>query len=309
MKVYTDGACSGNPGPGGWAWAVPDGQWAAGSADHTTNQRMEVQAVLEALTVLEGAVEVVSDSTYVVNCFNDRWYEGWIKRGWRTAAKKPVANQDLWQPLIDLYQSRSDEITFSWVKGHSGDEMNDLVDVLAVRAAADQASGSGTRPGEGDFDVVGVVGPETEVDVPWPAGSAVWVVGPTGADEDDVADMVRSIKALDPAEDVVVSGLRRGPELVAAEAALEAGVRLAAVLPFADPAAGWPDDLLDRFDSTLALASWIETLDGDPLRPGTAVRDRDEWCQRSAVSALVVGDPARADALEDAGVSVLRFGS
>ena len=136
--VYTDGACLGNPGPGGWAWAVPGGAWACGPDPHTTNQRMELQAVLEALGELSGPVEVVSDSTYVVNCFRDRWYEGWLRRGWRNSNRKPVKNQDLWKPLIGLYESRPGEIFFRWVKGHSGDEWNEIVDQLAVGAATDQ---------------------------------------------------------------------------------------------------------------------------------------------------------------------------
>ena len=94
--VYTDGACLGNPGPGGWAWAVPGGEWACGAEPHTTNQRMELRAALEALRAVSGPVEVVSDSTYVVNCFRDRWYEGWLRRGWRNSNRKPVANRDLW---------------------------------------------------------------------------------------------------------------------------------------------------------------------------------------------------------------------
>ncbi|MCY3649294.1 MAG: ribonuclease HI [Acidimicrobiaceae bacterium] len=141
--VYTDGACLGNPGPGGWAWAVPGGAWACGPDPHTTNQRMELQAVLEALRELDGPVEVVSDSTYVVHCFRDRWYEGWQRRGWRNANKKPVANRDLWEPLIELYLSRADEISFHWVKGHSGNEWNEIVDQLAVGAATDQVSRRG----------------------------------------------------------------------------------------------------------------------------------------------------------------------
>jgi ribonuclease HI len=135
--VFTDGACLGNPGPGGWAWAVPEGEFASGPAARTTNQRMEVTAVLEALRALPGPLEVVSDSTYVVNCFRDRWWEGWIKRGWVNSARKPVANRDLWEPLVELYRQRGD-VTFRWVKGHSGNRMNDLVDELAVAAARTQ---------------------------------------------------------------------------------------------------------------------------------------------------------------------------
>lgn len=134
--VYTDGACSGNPGPGGWAWAVaPDGAVrGAGGEAHTTNQRMEIRAVLEALRSLDGPLVIVSDSTYVVNCFRDRWWVRWQANGWRNAKKEPVANTDLWKPLIELYQERRPE--FRWVKGHSGEPMNDLVDRLAVAAAA-----------------------------------------------------------------------------------------------------------------------------------------------------------------------------
>jgi ribonuclease HI/uncharacterized phage-like protein YoqJ len=142
--VYTDGACLGNPGPGGWAWAVPNGRYASGPAAHTTNQRMEIQAALEAVTSLQGPLDVFSDSTYVVNCFRDRWWEGWLARGWVNKAKKPVANRDLWEPLINAYRADPSRIRFSWVKGHGTDQMNDLVDRLAVEAATTQQGRSGT---------------------------------------------------------------------------------------------------------------------------------------------------------------------
>lgn len=133
LQVWTDGACSGNPGPGGWAWATQDGRRGSGGETTTTNQRMEIRAALEAVTHLEGPLIVVSDSTYVVNCFRDGWWRGWLARGWTTSAKKAVANRDLWEPLIDVVRERG-TITFQWVKGHSGDPMNDLVDRLAVEA-------------------------------------------------------------------------------------------------------------------------------------------------------------------------------
>jgi ribonuclease HI len=133
LEVWTDGACSGNPGPGGWAWATQDGRQASGGAAATTNQRMEIQAALEAVKALDGPLTVVSDSTYVVNCFRDTWWKGWLARGWVNSAKKPVANRDLWEPLIILVRDRGD-VSFRWVKGHSGDPMNDLVDQLAVEA-------------------------------------------------------------------------------------------------------------------------------------------------------------------------------
>src|SRR5512134_3264160 len=122
--AYTDGACSGNPGPGGWAWAIPEGRFAAGPEAHTTNQRMEITAAYEVVRAIEGRLEVVSDSTYVVNCFRDRWHEGWVRRGWKNSSRQPVANRDLWEPFIELVLSRGD-VTFSWVKGHDGDPMND----------------------------------------------------------------------------------------------------------------------------------------------------------------------------------------
>jgi ribonuclease HI len=133
LEVWTDGACSGNPGPGGWAWATKDGRQGSGGDRQTTNQRMEIRAALEAVQVLDGPLTVVSDSTYVVNCFRDAWWRGWLSRGWVNSAKKPVANRDLWEPLVTAVRDRGD-VTFRWVKGHSGDPMNDLVDRLAVDA-------------------------------------------------------------------------------------------------------------------------------------------------------------------------------
>jgi len=100
MVIYTDGSCLGNPGRGGWAWAVPGGPYASGAEPMSTNQRMEITAVLRALEASAGPVLIMSDSTYVVNCFRDRWYEGWKRRGWRNTAEKPVANRNLWEPLL-----------------------------------------------------------------------------------------------------------------------------------------------------------------------------------------------------------------
>jgi ribonuclease HI len=131
--VWTDGACRGNPGPGGWAWATADGRTASGGDPVTTNQRMELRAVLEAVGHLEGPLEVVSDSTYVVNCFRDGWWRGWLARGWVNSKKQPVANRDLWEPLVTSVRAR--DVAFRWVKGHAGDPMNDLVDRLAVLAS------------------------------------------------------------------------------------------------------------------------------------------------------------------------------
>ena len=145
--VYTDGACRGNPGPGGWGWVVPDGPWASGPEQRSTNNRMEVQAVLDALRSLEGPSTVFSDSTYVVNCFRKRWHEGWIRRGWTNSKRQPVANRDLWEPLLGLYLPRQAEIEFRWVRGHSGNRWNETADRLATAAAdSQQASRSVPAP-------------------------------------------------------------------------------------------------------------------------------------------------------------------
>lgn len=136
ITVYTDGACSGNPGPGGWAWAVSRDLCDSGGESPTTNQRMEVTAAWRAVQNFSGeysSIEIVSDSTYVVKCFNDKWHVGWLKRGWKNSAGKPIANKDLWEPFIKDVLSHGN-VTFTWVKGHSGDVMNDLVDQLAVSA-------------------------------------------------------------------------------------------------------------------------------------------------------------------------------
>jgi ribonuclease HI len=142
--VYTDGACSGNPGPGGWAWGVEDGRFESGYVAHTTNQRMEITAAFEAVRALPGRLEVVSDSTYVVNCFKQRWYASWRTNGWRNSQNKPVANRDLWEPFIELALSR--KVTFRWVKGHGTDLMNAWVDELAVQAAQTGQGQKGQRP-------------------------------------------------------------------------------------------------------------------------------------------------------------------
>src|SRR5271155_2222162 len=147
IVVYTDGACRGNPGRGGWAWAVPDGPYASGAEAHTTNQRMEITAALEALGSLTpdapDGVEVVSDSTYVVKCFTDGWWRGWLRRGWKNSQNKPVANRDLWEPLVGLVRGAAGGGGVRWVKGHSVDQMNAYVDALALEAATTGKGSSG----------------------------------------------------------------------------------------------------------------------------------------------------------------------
>ena len=138
VEIFTDGSCLVNPGgPGGWAWAIDAERHDSGPDPSTTNQRMEIRAAYEAVKAHPGPVHVVSDSQYVVNCFAQSWWRGWHSRGWLNSAKKPVANRDLWEPFIALVLERGD-VTFEWVKGHAGHDMNEFVDQLAG-AAAQQA--------------------------------------------------------------------------------------------------------------------------------------------------------------------------
>lgn len=135
MRIFTDGASSPN-GRGGWAWVLEDDHSvnASGFAHPTTNQRMEVTAAFEA--VLAWSLEpitIVSDSAYVVNCFNQKWWRGWERNGWRNSQKKDVANQDLWKPFVAAVKAHPG-VTFEWIKGHSGHPANEYADKLAVEA-------------------------------------------------------------------------------------------------------------------------------------------------------------------------------
>ena len=137
VQIYTDGACSGNPGPGGWAAIlIDDGNEIelSGGESHTTNQRMELTGPIEGLRALTGrrTVSIHSDSAYVVNCFRDKWYLRWRANGWRNAQKKPVENRDLWEALLELVERH--DVTWHKVAGHSGHPLNDRADALA-RAA------------------------------------------------------------------------------------------------------------------------------------------------------------------------------
>jgi len=137
VQIYTDGACSGNPGPGGWAAIlIDDGNEIelSGGESYTTNQRMELTGPIEGLRALTGrrAVAIHSDSAYVVNCFRDKWYLRWRANGWRNAQKKPVENRDLWEGLLELVEQH--DVTWHKVAGHSGHPLNDRADALA-RAA------------------------------------------------------------------------------------------------------------------------------------------------------------------------------
>lgn len=133
VEIYTDGACRGNPGPGGWGAIIRNGVKEIeinGAADETTNNRMELQAVISALGKLNKKCEVhvTTDSRYVMDGIQ-QWLANWKRNGWKTAAKKPVKNEDLWKQLDDLVEQHV--VTWEWVKGHSGHEENERVDQLA----------------------------------------------------------------------------------------------------------------------------------------------------------------------------------
>ena len=133
IEIYTDGACRGNPGPGGWGALLIQGKHEKklhGGDPETTNNRMELTAAIEALNALKGPSSVIlyTDSKYVMDGINE-WMPNWKKRGWKTSAKKPVKNKDLWQALDEA--TGRHEIDWRWVKGHAGNPGNEMADELA----------------------------------------------------------------------------------------------------------------------------------------------------------------------------------
>lgn len=135
VTIYTDGACSGNPGKGGWGAVLIYGKIEreiSGSEEVTTNNKMELTACVEALKLLKEPCEVVlySDSAYVVNAFNENWIEGWLKNDWKNSQKKPVANREIWEELLALCDKH--KVEFRKVKGHAGDKHNEICDALAT---------------------------------------------------------------------------------------------------------------------------------------------------------------------------------
>ena len=137
VTIYTDGACSGNPGPGGWGSILiykENLKEISGGKQDTTNNVMELTAVIEGLKLLKFPckVKLYSDSAYVVNAFNQKWIYGWLKNGWKNASKEPVKNKELWQELYDL--TKVHEVEFIKVKGHSDNEYNNRCDELARSA-------------------------------------------------------------------------------------------------------------------------------------------------------------------------------
>ncbi len=135
VKIYTDGACSGNPGPGGWGSVLIYGRAKkeiSGYSKETTNNRMELTAAIKALEALKEPceVELFSDSSYLINGFSKGWVFNWSKNGWQTTAKKPVENIELWKKLMKLAMTH--DITWTKVKGHSDNEYNNVCDALAT---------------------------------------------------------------------------------------------------------------------------------------------------------------------------------
>jgi ribonuclease HI len=312
---------------------VPGGAWASGYDPDTTNQRMEITAAYEAVRSIDGPVHVISDSTYVVNCFRDRWYEGWRKRSWKNSKKEPVANRDLWEPFIELALERG--ATFDWVKGHGGDPMNDLVDRLAVAASQSGRGASGGSPPPEDElgppDRVGRSGaavagaasvldgdgsgmvedtPRAAVrDRRIPSGAPCAVVGvrseqllgsPAGERlRRHLGEILAAKAKLDP-ELVVLSGLRAGAEQLGALAAADVGVPYAVVLPYPDPTAGWPEDQQAEFDRSCRAAVTVVTLErtrpADAAGKRAALSRRDGWLRSVCTSAVVVTDGVEGEA-------------
>ena len=143
VEIYTDGACTGNPGKGGFgAVLIYNGREKQISRGYrkTTNNRMELMAALEALDLLKEECEVVlySDSKYLTDAINSGWLESWMKNGWKKADKKPVLNRDLWEKLSELTKRHT--VSFVWVKGHAGNKYNEICDTLAVDAYTNNAT-------------------------------------------------------------------------------------------------------------------------------------------------------------------------
>ena len=135
VTIYTDGACSGNPGPGGWGAVLLDGthrKEISGGEAATTNNRMELTAVIAALSLLKESciVELYSDSKYVIDALEKGWARGWKKRGWVKSDKKPALNPDLWQQLLELVDRH--QLHYHWVKGHAENPENNRCDQMAV---------------------------------------------------------------------------------------------------------------------------------------------------------------------------------
>jgi ribonuclease HI/uncharacterized phage-like protein YoqJ len=259
---------------------------------------------------------VFSDSTYVVKCFTDRWYVKWEANGWQTSGRKPVVNQDLWRPLVEQFHARGDELAFRWVKGHSGDAMNDVVDRLATEAARRQLGRRGDEPPVdlGPADEVPRAGAKKATASGAPAGFRVVVLGhrppelggygenaTATAVRERITEILRGLRAVHP-DLVVLTGLGLGAEQLGAEAAAEAGVPYVAVLAFPDPDSVWPATsraafrlLADAAHDTILLS---ETAPASKQAAGIAIGKRNSWLVNHAHAAIAVWD-GRDRALRD----------
>jgi len=280
---------------------------------------MEITAAYEAAAAHAQPLEIVTDSTYVKNCFDNRWYVNWLRNGWRNSQRKPVANRELWEPFIDLYLARPGEIRFRWVKGHSGDPMNDLVDRLAVAACASQRPDAGAVPP--DPEVLGApdaarsrrqsgtplaTAPTPRRDPRVPDGHRLVVFGhrppELGGYGDNpivggvrrlLTDIVAAKAELRP-DLVVVTGLRLGAETLGAEAASAAGVPYVVVLPYPDAEKAWSETSRARFRNLVDGARTVVTLEravpDDKADVRAALARRDGWLIANAEEALLVWD-------------------
>lgn len=317
LRVYTDGACSGNPGPGGWAWASSVHHHASGGDPETTNNRMELTAVLRAIEENSGPLTVVMDSTYVKSGL-ESWSKGWVRNGWKTKAGAEVKNRDLWEELIAVRDGRPPgELSFEWVKGHSGDVMNDLVDGLAVvqrdlfrgvRSETPRANGPARSGGTklADLPAAEQRAERRRRDPRIPPGHLLLVMGLTpeglgGWDVNPIADRVRhqlvelfgTMARLHP-DLVVLTGVRPGAELLAAEAAIRADVSYAAVVGFPGIERNLSADSQARFRDLVGRATFpvrfekTTPADNDSFR--RAMARRDAWLIHAADEAVLIWD-------------------
>jgi ribonuclease HI len=305
--IYTDGACVGNPGPGGWAWAAPGIGYASGAQATTTNQRMELSAVVEAVRANLGDLRIVSDSRYVVDCFRLGWHEQWERKGWKTSAGKPVANQDLWRPLLAAYHAHGGQIEFEWVKGHSNDPTNDIVDRLATEAARTQSGRSGAWPptelGEPDRphadpthrQLAGIPGWRLiSLGLRPPPLGGYSPTNPVAADvRRKITEILTGLRTVHP-DIQLLTGLALGAQQLAAEAAMLADVPYTAVLAHPHPESVWPPPAQHRYLDLLAGAAGHLTLSGRQPRSrqeaGIAASSRDRALIDVAHGAVVVSD-------------------
>jgi ribonuclease HI len=313
LRVYTDGACSGNPGPGGWGWASSFDHHDSGGDEATTNNKMELTAVLRAIEANPGPLVVVMDSTYVKDGL-ERWSVNWERNGWRTKAGEPVKNREIWEPLVALRKARGSELSFEWVKGHSGDPMNDFVDELAVaqRDLHRERAGGTVAGSPGGGGRIADLPPEEQRaerrrrDPRIPPGHLLLVVGHTpdalgGWEPNPIADKVREeLRAIFEAQVaihpdlVVLTGVRPGAEQLAAEAAIAADVPYVAVVGFPDQDRNLSPASRARFADLVGRAERSVQL--EKKRPEDrdgfvkAMRRRDVWLTTAADEAVLVWD-------------------